>query len=394
MGLSVPAFDHFESSSGTSAVKVVINAYSARQGGGQTYLINLLANLPSGGAIVVEVFAPRYLKLPLNLGIRRVETRWPTENPLMRALWERFALPKYLKRTRADALFCPGGLVVTEVPEGCRAVTMFRNMTPFDPVGMGAVPFGLQRLRLRMLRRLMLASMRKADLTIFISEHARKVIERLAYIPNPLTIPHGVADCFRGGAAAPSRPAAAGSEPYLLYVSKLDNYKHHQEVVTAFSMLPEGLKASHRLLLIGEAEGKLAERVRKVIRERGLVGRVLMLGSVPYSDLPAFYLNSKANIFASSCENCPNIMLEALASGRPLLSSDVDPMPEFGGPDIGYFSPFEPRSIAASMRMVLEDDSVSARWARAAQERGSRYDWSRTARDTWRAILNLKRDVG
>ena len=375
-------------------MKVVINAYSARQGGGQTYLFNLLRHLPADDTVEVEVFAPQRLRLSEHPGVRRVKTRWPTENPLMRALWERFALPQYLKRTGADALFCPGGLVLTQVPEGCRVVTMFRNMTPFDPVGISAVPIGLQRLRLRMLRSLMLASMRKADLTIFISEHARKVIERLAYIPNSLTIPHGVADCFRGGAAAPPRPAAAGSEPYLLYVSKLDNYKHHHEVVTAFSMLPEGLKASHRLLLIGEAEGELAERVRRVIRERGLVGRVLMLGAVPYSDLPAFYLNSKANVFASSCENCPNIMLEALASGRPLLSSDVDPMPEFGGPDIGYFSPFAPGSIAASMRMVLEDDSVSARWARAAQERGSRYDWPRTARDTWRAILNLKKDVG
>lgn len=371
-------------------MKIVINAYSARQGGGQTYLVNLLSHLPATNVPLIEVFAPPSLKLPEHPCIKRVYASWPTENPLMRAAWERLALPRYLKQTGADVLFCPGGLVATTPPEGCKVVTMFRNMTPFDPVAMKAVPLGLQWIRLHMLRRLMLTSMREADLTIFISEYARKVIEKLARIPHPLTIPHGISEAFRTGADPLPRPKAAGELPYLLYVSKLDNYKHHHEVVTAFSMLPAHLRATHRLILIGEAEGVRSLKLHALVHELGVSDKVRILGAVPYQDLSAYYQNAKANVFASSCENCPNIMLEALASGRPLLASDVEPMPEFGGLNIGYFSPFDPQSIEVAMRKVLEDSAVAQRWAEGARQQGSLYSWARTARETWLAILHLK----
>jgi glycosyltransferase involved in cell wall biosynthesis len=371
-------------------MKIVINAYSARQGGGQTYLINLLQHLPEQNPPQIEVFAPRSLQLPEHPCIRRVHASWPTENPLIRAAWERLVLPRYLKQTGADVLFCPGGLVGTKAPKGCKVVTMFRNMTPFDPIAMKAVPVGLQWVRLHMLRRLMLTSMRGADLTIFISGYARKVIEKLSRIPNPLTIPHGVSEVFRLGDSLLPRPSAVGDLPYLLYVSKLDIYKHHTEVVKAYAMLPEQLRNAHPLILVGEAEGEQAQQLHALIRELGVEGYVRVLGAEPYKDLPGYYQNATANIFASSCENCPNIMLEALASGRPLLASDVEPMPEFGGRHIGYFSPFNPSSIETAMRKVLEDSSTAKSWAEGAWQQGSLYSWAKTAHETWRAIINLK----
>jgi glycosyltransferase involved in cell wall biosynthesis len=370
-------------------MKIVINAYSARQGGGQTYLVNLLSQLPATGTPLIEVFAPAGLKLPEHPNIKRVSANWPTENPLLRAAWERLVLPRYLRQTSADVLFCPGGLVATKAPRSCKVVTMFRNMIPFDPVAMNALPMGLQWIRSQMLKRLMLRSMREADLTIFISSFARGVIERLAKIPNPVTIPHGISETFRAQSAALPLPEAAGSQPYLLYVSKLDVYKHHREVVQAFGSLPQSLKQSHRLILIGEAEGAAVEQLRALIADQGLQGQVLLLGAVPYSQLPAFYQNAKAVLFASSCENCPNILLEALASGRPVLSSDVDPMPEFGGPGIGYFSPFDPDSIQRAMKSALESIEVQDRWARAALQQSQRYNWAETAKDTWGAIMRL-----
>jgi glycosyltransferase involved in cell wall biosynthesis len=371
-------------------MKIVINAYSARQGGGQTYLVNLLSHLPPTDAPQIEVFAPARLKLPVHPNIKRVHASWPTENPLVRAAWERLVLPRYLKQAGADVLFCPGGLVATTPPKGCKVVTMFRNMTPFDPVAVRAVPVGLEWIRLHMLRRLMLTSMRGADLTIFISEYARKVIEKLSHIPNSLTIPHGISEVFRVGDQPLSRPVAAGDLPYLLYVSKVDTYKHHNEVVRAYAMLPAHLRSAHCLILVGEADGTQAQNLHATIRELGVEGNVRVLGAVPYEDLPNFYQNATANIFASSCENCPNIMLEALASGRPLIASDVEPMPEFGGHHIGYFSPFDPSSIEIAMRKVLEDSSTAKIWGEGALQQANLYSWANTARDTWRAIINLK----
>ncbi|RQO57130.1 hypothetical protein DBR47_14865 [Paucibacter sp. KBW04] len=370
-------------------MKIVINAYSARQGGGQTYLINLLSHLPEHNPPQIEVFAPRSLQLPLHPNIRRVHANWPTENPLLRALWERWSLPRYLKRTGADILFCPGGLVATKAPKKCRVVTMFRNMTPFDDRALRRMPWGLQRIRNHMLRGLMLRSMSEADLTIFISEFARRVIEALTSIPNPVTIPHGITEAFRSKGTKLPRPTVVGDDPYLLYVSKIDSYKHHDEVVRGYAQLTAEQRARCKLVLAGEADSVDAEQVRRTITELGLDDRVVICGAIKYNEIPALYQNAEANLFASSCENCPNILLEALAAGRPVLSSDVEPMPEFGGQEIGYFSPFDPTSIAQAMRRVLEEPETAIRWAAAANERSAKYDWKLTARETWTEIHRL-----
>lgn len=372
-------------------MKIVINGFSARLGGGKTYLINLLRNLPADESITIDLFGPEDLQIAPDPRIRRVQTAWPTSNPLLRALWERLSLPRYLKAVDADILFCPGGVVATRTPAGCRVVTMFRNMLPFDLDARRRMPWGLQRMRNWLLQRVLLKSMAGADLTIFISDHARRLIESMVRIPNAVTIPHGIAPAFRTFGQALPRPEQAGHGEYLLYVSRFDVYKHHFEVVQAYARLGLAARASTRLLLIGETGSEEAARVRTLVNSLGLQEQVLFLGPMPYAELPAFYHHARAIIFASTCENCPNILLEALGAGRPLLSSNVMPMPEFGGPDIAYFTPTDPSTLSAELQRVLDDPAHAAKLSAASAERSNRYDWARTAQSTWAEILHLAR---
>ena len=370
-------------------MKIVINAMSARLGGGRTYLVNLLAHLPTQAHVQLLVFAPDDLEMPADPRVQRVRTAWPTSNPLLRALWERVALPASLRRGGAQVLFCPGGVVATRVPAGCRLVTMFRNMIPFDPSLMRRMPWGWQRLRNLILRRVILRSLARADLSIFVSDHARALIERLARIPNPVTIPHGVGDAFRTVGRPLPRPNEAPADEYLLYVSRFDIYKHHREVVQAFSDLPAPSRDRLRLVFLGETNMPEAAPVAELVHRLGLDDRVLVPGAVPYSSLPAWYQHATLIVFASSCENCPNILLEALGAGRPVLSSDVMPMPEYGGPGLVYFSPTDPKTLTDALRSILESPATAKRVATAARDRSGRYEWSRTAAETWGHVLAL-----
>jgi len=370
-------------------MKIVINAYSARLGGGQTYLRNLLANLPDRSDLEIAVFAPTSLEWPAHPQVKRVQSIWPTTNPLMRALWERWALPGFLRRESADVLFCPGGVVGTHVPAGCKVVTVFQNMIPFEANLVGRMPWGWQRLRNLILRRVLLRSMIKADLTIFISDYASSLIARLARIANPVTIPHGISESFRIADRALSRPEGAPEGRYVLYVSRFDVYKHHREVVRAFAALPDELRKGLSLVFLGETNMPEAEPVASLVLELGLGGKVMMPGAVSHGNLPAWYKHAQAILFASSCENCPFILLESLASGRPVLSSDVMPMPEIGGPDLIYFSPFDPQDISQAMSKVLRDNECAQRVAQAAVLRSARYEWKFTAQETWMRIFDL-----
>lgn len=370
-------------------MKIVINALSARLGGGQTYLKNLLGHLPEQSDLNILIYAPASLRLPEDHRIRRGKITWPTDNPILRTLWEKIALPGILAKEKAQVLFCPGGVIASRAPDGCKTVTMFRNMIPFDPEALARVPFGLQKVRNFILKRVMLRSMANADLTIFISDHARRVIQALTSVRNPVTVPHGIGAAFRTHSQTMARPAWLPSGEYLLYVSRFDVYKHQFEVASGFAALPSDLARRYKLLLIGELDEVLVRQVTELAQREGLESQIVVVGPIAYDDLPAAYHHATVNLFASSCENCPNILLEALGAGRPVLSSDVMPMPEFGVDAVGYFSPTDPSSICDALARVLQDENFRNELAEAAARRSADFDWVNTSRRTWQHITGL-----
>lgn len=124
-------------------MKIVINALSARRGGGQAYLTNLLQNMNGFNGDKIFVLSPDSLQIPSHPKIERIRVNWPTENPLLRTIWESFLLPRLLKNKHADILFCPGGMINTPVFRDYKTVTMFRNMIPFDRAQRVKYPYGL-----------------------------------------------------------------------------------------------------------------------------------------------------------------------------------------------------------------------------------------------------------
>lgn len=374
-------------------MKIVIEAWSARLGGGQTYIRNLLAAFPGTPGLEVHVYAPASLALPEHPGLVRRTTRWPVTNPLLRLAWQLLVLPWILWRERVDVLFCPGGLVLTPVPPGCRVVTMFRNMLPFDPVLATASAQGARGLKLKLLRRLMLASMRGADMTIFISTYCRNLIERLVPLRHATTIYHGISEHFRAGASMPS-PAGLVPGRYLLYVSRFDVYKHHLELVEAYARLPQALRRDYPLVLVGEAESAVAARVRERLSELGITDQVVIAGAVPYEQLPGWYAHAALNLFLSSCENCPNILLEAMAAGRPIVCSSVEPMPEFAGDAARLVDPRQPDEIAAAISAILVDERLAQALAGKAAARSRDFSWALSAERTWALLQQVVHGAG
>jgi glycosyltransferase involved in cell wall biosynthesis len=367
-------------------LKILINAFSARLGGGQTYLTNLLEFLRQDDCFEVFVLAPDSLKVPERRNIHRIHVRWPVKNPMMRAIWEKVCLARLARRLEADVLFYPGGVLGSRVPPGCKSVMTFQNMIPFDRVQRRKYPLGYMRVRNWLLKQAMLHSMLEADRVICISEFGRQVIEnnKAGLRQKTIVIPHGIGSCFRTNQAP--RPQWLFADDYLLYVSILDVYKAQLEVLRAYALLKQRRFTREKLVLAGPERPRYAQKVRNEIGRLGLENDVLLAGPVPHDQLPALYQNALINIFASECENCPNIMLEALAAGRPLLASNRPPMPEFGGDATIYFDPSDPEDLAEKLFAVIDDPPRLAELSAKTKERSRLYDWDRTARTTWAAI--------
>jgi len=373
-------------------MKIVINALSARRGGGQTYLTNLLQNMNGFNGDKIFVLAPNSLQIPSHPKIERIRVNWPTENPLLRTIWESFLLPRLLIKKHADILFCPGGMINTPVFGDYKTVTMFRNMIPFDMVQKAKYPYGLMRIRNCILEHIMLKSMLKADLVIFISEFARQLINnRTGFkLKNVVTIPHGINNIFKiSEEKKPNRPKWLPEEEYLLYVSIFDMYKNQLEVVKAYHLFKKRRKTIEKLVLAGHNKSAYGKKVLHEIYRLGLQNDIISPGEVNYTELPGAYYYAKLNIFASECENCPNILLEALGAGRPLLVSDKQPMPEFGGDAAVYFDASSSADLADKISLIIDNDIEIKKMSLKAIKRSHQYDWHNTASKTWGVIENV-----
>jgi glycosyltransferase involved in cell wall biosynthesis len=374
-------------------MRIFINALSARLGGGQTYLLNLLKHVPQDEGMQVLVIAqPTFhlTELPPNVTlIKQAEL----ENPLKRAVWEEMQLPALLREYDAELFFSPGGLLPKSLPAHIVTAVTFQNMLPFDHGQRKKYPFGYRWLRDWLLERGLSSSMRHADLVIFISEFARDFIQHeLGQLQGwSVVAPHGIHPSFRArpGMALP-RPDWLPREDYFLYVSFIDHYKAQLEVVRGFNLYCKR-GGKENLVLAGPEYRPYGDLVRQEIVQLGLADRVFLVGNVPHGELPAAYQNARINVFASHTENCPNILLEMMASGRPALVSRRGPMPEFGKDAVEYFDPSDPEDFARHLAGLAADEEHQHRLAEAAMKQVSGYTWEHAASVTWRALLDTKR---
>ena len=137
------------------------------------------------------------------------------------------------------------------------------------------------------------------------------------------------------------------------------------------------------LELIGPAYPRAMTYLRKAIEKYDPHGRFTHYHSeVPYADLPHYYCHTDAFVFASSCENLPNILLEAMAAGLPIACSNRGPMPEVAGEAAVYFDPERPTDIAQAIEQLVIHPDLRTMKAQMAYKNASTYSWDRFARET------------
>jgi glycosyltransferase involved in cell wall biosynthesis len=371
---------------------IAIDLHNIRDGGGVNYIRNLLeaADPERDGFTHVHLIgSPRVLAWFPN-------RPWATKHgfdildrPLPVRLWFIFnRLPKIFNQLGCDVLYAPGGVAFGNVRP---YVTISRNMMPFRPNFWGMYArFSRDRARLRLLRRINFLSFARADGLIYLSETAREVIGARA--PITAVISHGVDhNRFRPLRAGNRRFPEANEPVRVVYPSRLEPYKHQLEVLDAFAQLAREYPNA-RLDLYGPANPAYLPEVEASIRRSDPDGvRIRYHGEIANAELPRIYAESDLLVFASSCENLPNILIEAMACGIPICSSERSPMPEVGGGAFLYFDPEQPGTIAESLREALNNPKATA--ARAAQgvAQAQAFSWERTARDTFGLLAAVAR---
>lgn len=374
-----------------SGMKLVVgvDASRNRSGGARVHLTGLLegADPTDFGIDRVHVWAYKELLRALPDSEWLVKHNPPQlQKSLLRQLWwQRTALPR-----EARSLGC-NILLNTDAGTVCRfrpSVVMSRDMLSYEPGEMQRYAYSRSWLRLLALRYVQASSLRNADGAVFLTRYAARVIQQ---VTGPLhrvaTIPHGVSEAFR---RPPEVVVGAPSDRPIrcLYVSPIDLYKHQWVVVHAFAELRRrGYDVT--LTLAGNSDGPAAKLLDREIQASDPAGEfVRQLGFIDPADLPSVYAAADIFVFASSCENMPNTLVEAMASGLPIACARRGPMPEVLQDGGVYFDPEDPSSIVTALETLLRDPARRRDLARRSSELARQFSWKRCAEETWSFVAD------
>lgn len=370
-----------------------IDASNLRSGGSVTHLSELLrvARPAKYGIERVFVWGGQNIlrQLPERDWLESIHEPTLDGTLPMRVMWQQTKLSRLAKRAACDLLFIPGGTYLGDFKP---YVTMSRNVLPFDFSQVRLYGASTMLLRFLLLRYSQVKTMRRADGTIFLDDYARSLVVRAAgRLKGPdVIIPHGVAEKFRAAPRAQKKLSAySRQEPFrLLYVSTIDAYKHQWHVVEAVArLIGKGLPVT--LELVGHAHPPSLRRLQRVIRQLDAQGYVDYRGAIPHADLPAAYARADAFVFASSCENLPNTLLEAMTAGLPIACSNRDPMPGILGDGGIYFDPEDPVALAGVLQGLLDSPEARETYSAAASARARAYTWERCADETFSFLKQI-----
>jgi len=280
-------------------------------------------------------------------------------------------------------IFSPGGLVAGPG----KHVTMCQNMLPFETNEMRRFGFSLTYFRYLMLRWWQLISFQKAEGVIFLSNYALNKVtkNRHGVFEKIIIIPHGVNDSFflKPRIISENKIKSKKESIRVLYVSIINFYKHQWHVAEAVSLLK---KAGFPIFLdlVGPAHPKALKRLIKTL---GCIDNsesyINYRGPVNYKVLPDVYKKADLFVFASSCENMPSILLEAMASGLPIACSNRGPMPEILGDAGVYFDPEQPKEIASAIQLLINSPILREAKAYLAYERAKSFSWEKCGSETF-----------
>jgi glycosyltransferase involved in cell wall biosynthesis len=360
-----------------SAARIWIDATGARTGGGVTYLVNLLPRLAALAPerrfrLLLESAELRESLSPaanLELELR------PPAGLLARLRFTQLGAAAQAAEWGADLYFSAGDLVPLRAP--CPTIASFRNPNVFTSLDQGW--YAYQVFRLGGLRRLARITARSCARVLFVSHDSARWIGDALGLPEArrAVIHHGI---------DPARFAAPGPaplpRPYVLSLSSIYRYKNFVRLIEAWTQLARGDPGVPDLAIVGDdLDPDYSRKMREARRASGaLAERIHLVGGVPYREVPAWYRGAALFAFPSYLETFGHPLLEAMASGVPVVAGDIPVSREVAGDAAHYADPHDTQAWAEALGRVLRDAALRRTLVERGRARVLRFGWDDCAR--------------
>lgn len=361
---------------------------SYRQAGVSRYIAALLRELPAlldedelvafSGPLTDEQRA-RY-----DAGIAWRATRLPTANPVARILWEQSAGQLAGPRERLAVFHSP----VNVAPVGSPTPLV----TTVHDLAFERFPEQYPAAKQRYLRLMTRLSTRRAAKVIAVSRATGRDLVELYGVPQPKieVIPNGIDEGFGRppeAELAQFRAARQLPEDFFLFVGTLQPRKNLDTLLRAYALVAG--QVSWPLVVVGAA-GWQYDPIFQLVRRLGIGERVRFAGYAPGDELACWYGSAAVFVLPARYEGFGLPVLEAMACGTPVITSNRSSLPEVAGEAALLVDPDRPQELAAALLKLAAQPELRQELAQRGLRQAAGFSWRRSAA----ATMQVYRQVG
>ena len=309
----------------------------------------------------------------------------PARHAILWYAWFEWAIPKALKKYKADVFYSPDGYcsLRTEVP----TVMVMHDLAYLhypEQVAWAARKYYQQYIP---------KFLQRAEKTITVSAFTKSdILKHFDIRESQIEVVHNA--CREGFAPLNDagkqlmRNEYSNGVPYFFYVGAVHPRKNVERLIRAFDLFKQKSKAPEKLLITGRLAWQ-TEAVKQAWQQSPYQQDIIFPGYV--DDLGKLMAGAKALVYVSLFEGFGLPILEAMHCDVPVITANLSSMPEVAGEAALLVDPLSETEIASAMQLLYEDEEKCRVLVNKGQKQRQKFSWDKAAEQIWKAIISVKR---
>lgn len=304
----------------------------------------------------------------------RLSPDYGTKGHFLRLMWTQFKLPQIYQKLNLNLIFSP----VPEAPlySKCRSIVMVHDLIPLR--------FPKKKSPLTPYFRYYIPQVcREAKHIICNSKATANDIIDYFSIPA-----HKITPIYLGCDPEKFKPVKESEKsdqiPYFLYLGRHDPHKNVPNLISAFAKIPK--VQNYQLWLAGPGDGRYTPNLKRQTIELGIEKQVKFLDYVSAQELPTIMAKAMAFVFTTFWEGFGFPVLEAMACGTPVITSNVSSLPEVAGDAAILVNPHQTQEITDAMVKIINDNTIRLNMRNLGLKRAKEFSWQKTAQETLKIL--------
>ena len=351
-------------------------AYDEGKSGVSDYINNIVKALSIDHQVDMIMLESDINRFPVKSpNLKLIPISDKLKNAVVNMLWHLYILPCKYNLKSYDFVFLPAANRRLFARFPVPSIVTFHDLSQFH------IPAKYDAFRMFYIKKVIPFFIKKADKILAISQNTKEdLIKFYKLPPESIDVNYNGYDhqCYQPAPSTVLKPLGI-SKKYFLYIARIEHPgKNHLRLIKAYEKLPEDLKNHYDLVLPGK-NWSGSEKVLEYLDNSPDKYRIHLPGFVDSKILPLLYQQCSLYIFPSLYEGFGIPLIEAMASGVPVVCSNTSSLPEIGGEAVALFDPYSDTSIRETIWRVISSNKMQKAMIENGFKQVKKFSWEKHA---------------